>query len=167
MRDRYQRASDHFCHTQLDLPTPVLANNVSKGKNQSWSSSSSTNSTSFLDQTRNTRHSRSYERFFERRNSLFFLVGCQTRLSLPPATDLDSLIQSFASNSDQDEPAVTVSNSSLNISQIRRKLFSDDDDLLDETPPIAPPPRRSSIFDVRDGILFVNDGEMHPDRLFV
>ena len=75
-------------------------------------------------------------------------MGCQTRLSLPPATDLDSLIQSFASNSDQDEPAVAVSNSSLNISQIRRKLFSDDDDLLDETPPIVPPPRRSSTFDV-------------------
>jgi len=76
-------------------------------------------------------------------------VGCQTRLSLPPAADLDSLIQSFASNSDQDEVPVTISNSSLNISQIRRKLFSDDDDLLDETPPIAPP-RRSSSFDVKN-----------------
>jgi hypothetical protein len=75
------------------------------------------------------------------------LVGCQTRLSLPPAADIDSLIQSFASNSDQDEPPVTVSNSSLNISQIRRKLFSDEDDLLDETPLVAPP-RRSSSFDV-------------------
>lgn len=94
-------------------------------------------------------------------------MGCQTRLSLPPATDLDSLIQSFASNSDQDEPAVTVSNSSLNISQIRRKLFSDDDDLLDETPPIAPPPRRSSTFDVRDDLLLVNDVRMYLDRLFV
>lgn len=60
MRDRYQRASDHFCHTQLDLPTPITAttNNIPKNKNQSWSSSSSTNSSSFLDQTRNTRHSK-------------------------------------------------------------------------------------------------------------
>jgi len=129
MRDRYQRASDHFCHTQLDLPTPIVTNNIPKTKNPSWSSSSSTNSNSFLDHTRNTRH-----------------MGCQTRLSLPPAADLDSLIQSFASNSDQDDPPITVSNSSLNISQIRRKLFSDEDDLLDETTPIVPP-RRSSSFD--------------------
>jgi len=76
-------------------------------------------------------------------------VGCQTRLSLPPAADIDSLIQSFASNSDQDEPPVPVANSSLNVSQIRRKLFSDEDDLLDETPPVAAP-RRSSSFDVTD-----------------
>ncbi len=88
--------------------------------------------------------------FFNKINfRFFFLVGCQTRLSLPPAADLDSLIQSFASNSDQDDPPITVSNSSLNISQIRRKLFSDEDDLLDETPPVAPP-RRSSSFDVKD-----------------
>jgi hypothetical protein len=80
---------------------------------------------------------------------VFFVVGCQTRLTLPPAADLDSLIQSFASNSDPDDPPVAVSNSSLNISQIRRKLFSDDDDILDETPPI-PPPRRSSSFDVEN-----------------
>jgi hypothetical protein len=66
MRDRYQRASDHFCHTQLDLPTPITTNNISKTKNQSWSSSSSTNSSSFLDQTRNTRHSKS-------RNNIFLL----------------------------------------------------------------------------------------------
>jgi len=79
---------------------------------------------------------------------LFCLVGCQTRLSLPPAADLDSLIQSFASNSDLDDPPVTISNSSLNNSQIRRKLFSEEDDLLDETPLIAPP-RRSSLFDVK------------------
>ncbi len=85
-------------------------------------------------------------------NHLFFLVGCQTRLSLPPAADLDSLIQSFASNSDPDDPPITVSNSSLNISQIRRKLFSDDDDLLDETPLIAAP-RRSSSFGVRKDVL--------------
>jgi hypothetical protein len=58
MRDRYQRASDHFCHTQLDLPTPVTTTNIPKRKNQSWSSSSSSTPTSFLDQTRNTRHSK-------------------------------------------------------------------------------------------------------------
>ncbi|CAF0738589.1 unnamed protein product [Rotaria sordida] len=129
MRDRYQRASDHFCHTQLDLPTPITTNEIPKIKNQSWSNSSSTNSSSLLDQTRTTRH-----------------MGCQTRLSLPPAADLDSLIQSFASNSDQDDPPIAISNSSLNISQIRRKLFSDEDDLLDETPPIIPL-RCSSSFD--------------------
>ncbi|CAF4182155.1 unnamed protein product [Adineta steineri] len=128
-RDRYQRASDHFCHTQLDLPTPITSNNIPKTKNQSWSSSSSSSSNSSLNHTRTTRH-----------------MGCQTRLSLPPAADLDSLIQSFASNSDQDEPIVTISNSSLNMSQIRRKLFSDEDDLLDETPLIVQP-RRSSLFD--------------------
>ena len=60
MRDRYQRASDHFCHTQLDLPTPITTTtaNIPKRKNQSWSSSSSSTSTSFLDQTRNTRNSK-------------------------------------------------------------------------------------------------------------
>ncbi|UJR32222.1 hypothetical protein I4U23_019687 [Adineta vaga] len=116
-RDRYQRATDDFCQTQLDLPTPVLLNNIPKRKNQSWTSSSSSTS-----------------------------MGCQTRLSLPPAADLDSLIQSFASNSELDEPTVTVSNSSLNLSQIRRKLFSDEDDLLDDTVPVVQP-RRSSIFE--------------------
>ncbi|CAF1433427.1 unnamed protein product [Rotaria magnacalcarata] len=131
MRDRYQRASDDFCQTQLDLPTPITTNEIPipKAKNQSWSNSSSTTSSSLLDQTRTIRH-----------------MGCQTRLSLPPAADLDSLIQSFASNSDQDDPPVAISNSSLNVSQIRRKLFSDEDDLLDETPQILPP-RRSSSFD--------------------
>lgn len=82
-------------------------------------------------------------------------MGCQTRLSLPPAADLDSLIQSFASNSDVDDPPVAVSNSSLNISQIRRKLFSEEDDLLDETPPILQH-RRSSSFDVKYLILRFN-----------
>ncbi|CAF3044570.1 unnamed protein product [Rotaria socialis] len=129
MRDRYQRASDDFCQTQLDLPTPITTNDIPKAKNQSWSNSSSTTSSSLLDQTRTIRH-----------------MGCQTRLSLPPAADLDSLIQSFASNSDQDDPPVAISNSSLNVSQIRRKLFSDEDDLLDETPQILPA-RRSSSFD--------------------
>ncbi len=62
MRDRYQRASGHFCHTQLDLPTPITTNAIPKTKNQSWSSSSSTNSSSFLDHTRNTRHSKRIER---------------------------------------------------------------------------------------------------------
>lgn len=57
MRERYQRASDHFCHTQLDLPTPVTTTTILKTKNPSWSSSSSTTSNSLLDQTRNTRHS--------------------------------------------------------------------------------------------------------------
>ena len=79
-------------------------------------------------------------------------MGCQTRLSLPPAADLDSLIQSFASTSDLDDPpAILPINSSLNGSQIRRKLFSEDEDLLDETSfgPIDLP-RRSSTFDVRD-----------------
>lgn len=75
------------------------------------------------------------------------LVACQTRLSLPPAADLDSLIQSFASTSDLDDPPQPISNSSLNGSQIRRKLFSDEDDLLDETPPLVHP-RRSSSFEV-------------------
>lgn len=75
-------------------------------------------------------------------------MGCQTRLTLPPAADLDSLIQSFTSNGDIDDPPIAISNSSLNNSQIRRKLFSDDDDLLDETPPLVQP-RRSSSFDVK------------------
>ncbi|CAF1073220.1 unnamed protein product [Adineta ricciae] len=128
-RDRYQRACDDFCQTQLDLPTPVTTNHIPKARNQSNSSSSSLNSSSLLNQTRNTRH-----------------MACQTRLSLPPTTDLESLIQSFASNSDQEDPPVTISNSSLNNSQIRRKLFYDEDDLLDEIPLVVPP-RRSSIFD--------------------
>jgi len=64
MRDRYQRASDHFCHTQLDLPTPITTNDIPKRKNQSWSSSSSSNSSSFLDRTRNTRHSKTINTFF-------------------------------------------------------------------------------------------------------
>ena len=76
MRDRYQRASDHFCHTQLDLPTPVTMNNnnnnLSKAKNQSWSSSSSTNSTSFLDQTRNTRTSQSSTKDCLPKETFFF-----------------------------------------------------------------------------------------------
>lgn len=55
MRDRYQRASDHFCQTNLDLPTPVLPTHpISKARNQSWSSTSSSSS---LDRTRHTRHS--------------------------------------------------------------------------------------------------------------
>ncbi|CAF5153162.1 unnamed protein product, partial [Rotaria magnacalcarata] len=28
MRDRYQRASDDFCQTQLDLPTPITTNEI-------------------------------------------------------------------------------------------------------------------------------------------
>ena len=144
-RDRYQRASNHFCQTQLDLPTPDNPNPVPKVKPQSWSSTSSSNSSFVLNQTRSTRHSKT--RISRIRKQSSSSVGCQTRLSLPPTTDLESLIQSFASNSDQDEPLVTVSNTSLNGSLIRRKLFSDEDDLLDETPLVAPP-RRSSIFDV-------------------
>jgi hypothetical protein len=58
MRDRYQRASDHFCHTLLDLPTPITTNNIPKTKNQSWSSTPSTSSSSLLDSNRNTRHSK-------------------------------------------------------------------------------------------------------------
>ena len=81
-------------------------------------------------------------------------MACQTRLSLPPAVDLDSLVQSFASNSDQDYPLVTASNSSLNTSQIRRKLFSVEDDSLDEASLIAPP-RRSSSFDVQNRTMKV------------
>jgi hypothetical protein len=64
MRDRYQRASDHFCHTELDLPTPITTTNIPKIKNQSWSSSSSTSSSSFLDHTRNTRHSENIKTFY-------------------------------------------------------------------------------------------------------
>jgi hypothetical protein len=75
-------------------------------------------------------------------------VACQTRLSLPPAADLDSLIQSFASTSDLDELPPAMVNNSFNLSQIRRKLFSDDDDLLDETTPLVSA-RRSSFFDVK------------------
>jgi hypothetical protein len=75
-------------------------------------------------------------------------VACQTRLSLPPAANLDSLIQSFASTtSDVDEPiAITthVSNTSMNLSQIRRRLFTDEEDLFDETTPISEWPHRSS-----------------------
>ncbi len=63
-RDRYQRASDHFCQTQLDLPTPITTNNIPKTRNQSWSSSSSSNSSSLLNQTRNTRHSRIIDKLF-------------------------------------------------------------------------------------------------------
>ena len=73
------------------------------------------------------------------------LVACQTRLSLPPEANLDSLIQSFASNSELDDPPAALPNSSLNMSQIRRKLFTDEDDLFDDP---SPPPRRSSSFDV-------------------
>jgi len=148
MRDRYQRASDYFCHTQLDLPTPVTTTTNQIGKMRSLSSSSTTTtSNSFLDQTRTTRHSKSKREIKIDWKSWQILVGCQTRLTLPPAADLDSLIQSFTSNGDIDDPPIAISNSSLNNSQIRRKLFSDDDDLLDETPPLVQP-RRSSSFDV-------------------
>ena len=97
----------------------------------------------------------------EKDDRLIFLVlvACQTRLSLPPAADLDSLIQSFASTSDLDDPPQPVSNSSLNVSQIRRKLFSDEDDLLDETPPLVQP-RRSSSFEVTES----RSGQLIADR---
>ena len=62
MRDRYQRASDDFCQTQLDLPTPITTNEMPKTKNQSWSNSSSTTSSSLLDQTRTIRHSKMIDR---------------------------------------------------------------------------------------------------------
>ena len=55
LRNRYQRASDHFCQTHLDLPTPVITNNpLMKSKQSSWSSSSSNSS---FERTRTTRHS--------------------------------------------------------------------------------------------------------------
>ena len=87
-------------------------------------------------------------------------MACQTRLSLPPAADLDSLIQSFASTSEPDDlPSILpTNNTSLNASQIRRKLFSDDDDLLDEMP------RRSSTFEMNRSIQRENQRSSSPSQ---
>ena len=83
-------------------------------------------------------------------------MACQTRLSLPPAADLDSLIQSFASNNSDPDDGVPViaNNSSLNVSQIRRKLFLEEDDLFDDLPPVQV--RRSSSFDVIFIFIFLH-----------
>lgn len=87
-------------------------------------------------------------------------MACQTRLSLPPAADLDSLIQSFASTSDpEDLPAsFPTNNTSLNASQIRRKLFSEDEDFLDEIP------RRSSTFDIQRTVRQENQRSSSPSQ---
>lgn len=87
-------------------------------------------------------------------------MACQTRLSLPPAADLDSLIQSFASNSDPDDlPAILpTNNTSLNASQIRRKLFSEDEDFLDEIP------RRSSTFEIQRTVRRENQRSSSPSQ---
>lgn len=87
-------------------------------------------------------------------------MACQTRLSLPPAADLDSLIQSFASTSDpDDQPAILpTNNTSLNTSQIRRKLFSDDEDLLEDFP------RRSSTFESPRAVRRENQRSSSPSQ---
>ncbi|CAF0773921.1 unnamed protein product [Didymodactylos carnosus] len=118
LQERYQKAAGEFCE-KLHLPTPAAIQLQQQTNNErnGWYNSRSGDIS--LTDVRSTTSLHNQQRD----------MGCQTRLSLPPKLDIESIIQSFCSSDNTSRNNDSTRSSQLNDSQIRRKLFLEDDEI--------------------------------------